>query len=57
MHHGSDPKYIDRNHAGTLIIWDKLFGTFQAEEEEPIYGITTPLGTWDPREGQLPLLG
>lgn len=48
VHHGSDPKYIDRNHAGTLIIWDKLFGTFQEEEEEPVYGITTPLNTWDP---------
>lgn len=48
VHHGSDPKYIDRNHAGTLIIWDKLFGTYQKEEEEPVYGITTPLGTWDP---------
>lgn len=48
VHHGSDPKYIDRNHAGTLIIWDKLFGTFQREEEEPVYGITTPLLTWDP---------
>ncbi len=48
VHHGSDPKYIDRNHAGTLIIWDKLFGTYQPEEEEPIYGITTPLRTWDP---------
>ena len=48
VHHGSDPKYIDRNHAGTLIIWDKVFGTFQREEEEPVYGITTPLKTWDP---------
>lgn len=48
VHHGSDPKYIDRNHAGTLIIWDKLFGTFQREEEEPVYGITTQLRTWDP---------
>lgn len=48
VHHGSDPKYIDRNHAGTLIIWDKIFGTFQIEEEEPVYGITMPLGTWDP---------
>lgn len=48
VHHGSDPKYIDRNHAGTLIIWDKLFGTYQREEEEPIYGITTPLQAWDP---------
>jgi sterol desaturase/sphingolipid hydroxylase (fatty acid hydroxylase superfamily) len=50
VHHGSDPKYLDRNHAGTLIIWDKLFGTFQKEEEEPIYGITTPLRTWDPMQ-------
>ena len=48
VHHGSDPKYIDRNHAGTLIIWDKIFGTFQREEEEPTYGITTPLRSWDP---------
>lgn len=48
VHHGSDPKYIDRNHAGTLIIWDKIFGTYQREEEEPVYGITAPLGTWDP---------
>lgn len=48
VHHGSDPKYIDRNHAGTLIIWDKLFGTFQQEEEAPVYGITTPLASWDP---------
>ena len=48
VHHGSDPKYIDRNHAGTLIIWDKLFGTYQEEEEEPTYGITTPLNSWDP---------
>lgn len=48
VHHGSDPKYIDRNHAGTLIIWDKLFGTYQREEEAPVYGITTPLASWDP---------
>ncbi|MEX1132539.1 MAG: sterol desaturase family protein [Flavobacteriales bacterium] len=48
VHHGSDPKYIDKNHAGTLIIWDKIFGTYQVEEEEPVYGITTPLDRWDP---------
>ncbi len=48
VHHGSDPKYLDRNHAGTLIIWDRLFGTFQGEQEEPTYGITAPLGGWDP---------
>lgn len=48
VHHGSDPKYLDRNHAGTLIIWDRLFGTFQKEEDEPTYGITSPLNGWDP---------
>jgi alkylglycerol monooxygenase len=48
VHHGSNPKYIDRNHAGTLIIWDRLFGTFQKEEEEPVYGITKPLNSWNP---------
>ncbi|MBL0072138.1 MAG: sterol desaturase family protein [Bacteroidetes bacterium] len=48
VHHGSDPKYIDKNHAGTLIIWDRMFGTFQQEEEEPHYGITTPLNSWNP---------
>lgn len=48
VHHGSNPKYIDKNHAGTLIIWDKLFGTFQQEEDEVYYGITTPLASWNP---------
>jgi len=48
VHHGRNPKYVDRNHGGNLIIWDKLFGTFQAEEEEPTYGITKPLATWNP---------
>ncbi len=48
VHHGSNPKYIDKNHAGTLIIWDRLFGTFQKEEEQVYYGITTPLASWNP---------
>jgi sterol desaturase/sphingolipid hydroxylase (fatty acid hydroxylase superfamily) len=48
VHHGRNPKYIDRNHAGTLIVWDRLFGTFKAEEEEPVYGITKPLASWNP---------
>ena len=48
VHHGSNPKYIDKNHAGTLIVWDRLFGTFQKEEEEVYYGITTPLASWNP---------
>lgn len=48
VHHGSNEKYIDRNHGGTLIVWDRLFGTFQREEEEPAYGVTRPLASWNP---------
>jgi sterol desaturase/sphingolipid hydroxylase (fatty acid hydroxylase superfamily) len=48
VHHGRDPKYIDRNHAATLMIWDRMFGTFQEEEETPTYGITTPTNSWNP---------
>ena len=48
VHHGRNPKYIDRNHGGVLIVWDRLFGTYQAEEEEPVYGITKPLASWNP---------
>lgn len=44
----SNPKYIDKNHAGTLIIWDRMFGTFQKEEEVVVYGITKPLASWNP---------
>lgn len=48
VHHGRDPKYIDKNHAGSLIIWDRMFGTFQEEEEKPTYGITRPVNSWNP---------
>lgn len=48
VHHGRNPRYIDRNHAGTLIVWDRMFGTFQEEDEEVSYGITTPLRSWNP---------
>lgn len=48
VHHGSDAKYLDRNHGGVLILWDRLFGTFQAEEEHPTYGLTTNVGTFHP---------
>ena len=53
VHHGRNPEYIDRNHGGTLILWDRLFGTFAAEEEEPVYGITTPLQSWNPLWAQV----
>ncbi len=48
VHHGRNPQYIDKNHGGTLIIFDRMFGTFQAEEEEVVYGVTKPLASWNP---------
>lgn len=48
VHHGVNPKYIDRNHGGTLIIFDRWFGTFQAEEEEVVYGVTKQTNSWNP---------
>jgi sterol desaturase/sphingolipid hydroxylase (fatty acid hydroxylase superfamily) len=50
VHHATNPVYLDRNYAGILIIWDKMFGTFQPElEDEPCrYGIVRNLGTDNP---------
>jgi sterol desaturase/sphingolipid hydroxylase (fatty acid hydroxylase superfamily) len=48
VHHACNPKYIDRNYAGTLIIWDRMFGSFKEERDEPVYGITKPLRSWNP---------
>ena len=45
VHHGSDPEYLDRNYGGILIVWDRLFGSFQAEQHRPTYGLTKPVGT------------
>lgn len=53
VHHGSDAKYLDKNYGGMLIIWDRLFGTFQEEEEEPTFGVTKPLNTLNPVWGNL----
>jgi sterol desaturase/sphingolipid hydroxylase (fatty acid hydroxylase superfamily) len=52
VHHGCDDKYLDRNYGGILIVWDRMFGTFQAEEETPRYGLkrdfdsVNPLVVW-----------
>lgn len=48
VHHGRNPHYIDKNYAGIFIIWDKLFGTFEAEVEPVIYGITKPVNSFNP---------
>ena len=48
VHHAVQPQYLDTNYGGILIVWDRLFGTFEAEVERPRYGITTPLRTHNP---------
>ncbi|XP_078620676.1 alkylglycerol monooxygenase-like [Branchiostoma floridae x Branchiostoma japonicum] len=48
VHHGRNPYCIDKNYGGTLIIFDRLFGTFAKEDEKVVYGLTHPLNTWDP---------
>ena len=48
VHHATNPQYLDRNHAGIFIIWDKLFNTFEPEVEKPIYGLVTNIETYNP---------
>jgi len=48
VHHSTNEKYIDKNYGSTFIIWDRMFGTFQAEEEQPVYGITKPVNSHNP---------
>lgn len=48
VHHGRNRYCIDKNFAGTLIIWDRLFGTFEAENEKVVYGLTHPINTFEP---------
>lgn len=50
VHHATNPRYLDSNYAGTLIIWDRMFGTFVEElpEDAPKYGIVKNIGTFNP---------
>lgn len=48
VHHGSNHEYLDRNHAGILIIWDRLFGTFEPERARVIYGLTKNINSYNP---------
>ncbi len=50
VHHGQNPEYIDKNHGGLLIIWDRMFGTFEEENlnKPAIYGVRTVLHSWNP---------
>ncbi|MFC6703779.1 sterol desaturase family protein [Flexivirga alba] len=48
VHHGTNSEYLDRNHGSILIVWDKLFGTFEPEKAQPVYGLTTNIDTFNP---------
>ncbi|CAG0894150.1 unnamed protein product [Cyprideis torosa] len=50
VHHGSNRAYLDKNYAGVLIIWDRMFGTFEPEKEQSVYGLTHPINSFDPME-------
>jgi len=48
VHHAKDDHYLDKNYGSTLIIWDRMFGTFQPELNTPNYGITKPPESYNP---------
>jgi sterol desaturase/sphingolipid hydroxylase (fatty acid hydroxylase superfamily) len=48
VHHATNAHYIDKNYGGILILWDRLFGTYQVENEKPVYGLTTQLKSSNP---------
>jgi sterol desaturase/sphingolipid hydroxylase (fatty acid hydroxylase superfamily) len=48
VHHGANEQYLDRNYGGILIVWDRLFGTFEPEGERVRYGLTTNIATFNP---------
>ena len=51
VHHGVDAEYLDKNYGGVLVVWDRLFGTFQEEQQRPTYGTTIPLRSYNPLWG------
>ena len=53
VHHGVNDQYLDKNYGGILIIWDRLFGTYEDEVEPPVYGVRGGLGTFDPISANL----
>lgn len=48
VHHAINDKYLDKNHGAVLIIWDRLFNTFEAEQEEAVFGTTTQFKSFNP---------
>ncbi|MCO4762377.1 MAG: sterol desaturase family protein [Myxococcales bacterium] len=56
VHHGVQELYLDRNYGAIFIVWDRIFGTFQREEQAPLYGTTVPLASYNPVWANLKLL-
>lgn len=48
VHHAINDGYVDRNYGGILVVWDRMFGTFEPEAQACVYGTRTPLNSWDP---------
>jgi hypothetical protein len=48
VHHAVNDRYLDRNYGGVLIVWDRLFGSFEEEGERCVYGTRAQLNSWDP---------
>ncbi len=48
VHHATNERYLDRNYGAILMVWDRLFGTFEPETERCVYGTKVPLVGWDP---------
>lgn len=48
VHHGANPEYIDKNYAGVLIVWDRLFRTFEPEGARVVYGLTKNISSHNP---------
>ena len=48
VHHGANPEYIDKNYAGVLIVWDRLFGTFEEERARVVFGLTKNITSFNP---------
>lgn len=48
VHHGANPRYLDKNFAGVFMVWDRLFGTYEPESERAVYGLTVNIDTYNP---------
>jgi sterol desaturase/sphingolipid hydroxylase (fatty acid hydroxylase superfamily) len=48
VHHASDPEYLDKNYAGILIVWDRMFGSYVDEKRRPTYGLTKNIDSYNP---------